>query len=236
MKVLISPINKKEAIEAVKGGADIVDIKNPKEGSLGANFPWIIKDALNYVPNHIETSCTIGEMPMLPGSISLAARGAASIGVDYIKAGLSGINSFNGAIKIMKKIVRAVKDYNSKIKVVIVGYADSKKIDSIDPILIPQITKKASADVSMIDTAIKNGQSTFNLIEINKIKKFIERAHKYELKIALAGSLKKIDFQKIKILGPDIIGIRGAACTNNDRFEGKITRNRVKEIVDFFKK
>lgn len=235
MKVLISPINRNEAIEAVNGGADIIDVKNPKEGPLGANFPWIIKDVVNHVPKNIETSCTIGEMPMLPGSISLAARGAASIGVDYIKAGLSGINSFDRAIKIMKNVVKAVKDYNSKIKIVIVGYADSQKIDSIDPILIPKITKKASADISMIDTAIKNGQSTFNLIEISKIKKFIEKAHKYELKTALAGSLRKVDFEKAKSLDPDIIGLRGAACTNNDRLKGKITSKRVKEIVDFFK-
>lgn len=39
MKLLVSPINKEEAIAAYKGGADIIDVKNPKEGSLGANFP-----------------------------------------------------------------------------------------------------------------------------------------------------------------------------------------------------
>ena len=44
MKLLVSPVNKEEAIIASKGGADIVDVKNPKEGSLGANFPWIIKE------------------------------------------------------------------------------------------------------------------------------------------------------------------------------------------------
>jgi uncharacterized protein (UPF0264 family) len=235
MKVLISPINRKEALEAVRGGADIIDIKNPQEGSLGANFPWIIKDVVNHVPKNIETSCTIGEMPALPGSISLAARGAASIGVNYIKAGLCGINSFDSAIKIMKNIVRSVKDYNSKIKVAIVGYADSKKINSIDPILIPQITKESLADISMIDTAVKNGQSTFKLIELKKIKKFIKEAHKYKLKTALAGSLRKEDFEKVKTLNPDVIGIRGAACTKNDRLKGKITSKKVKEIVDFFK-
>ena len=46
MLLLISPINHEEAIESIEGGADIVDVKNPKEGSLGANFPWVIKDIL----------------------------------------------------------------------------------------------------------------------------------------------------------------------------------------------
>ena len=44
MLLLISPINHEEALESIKGGADIVDVKNPKEGSLGANFPWVIKE------------------------------------------------------------------------------------------------------------------------------------------------------------------------------------------------
>ena len=93
MKLLISPKNKTEAIEAIKGGANIIDVKNPSEGPLGANFPWVIKEIVDIVPKNIETSCTIGEMPKLPGSISLAARGAASIGVNYVKAGLSGLKT-----------------------------------------------------------------------------------------------------------------------------------------------
>ena len=38
MLLLISPINREEALESIEGGSDIVDVKNPKEGSLGANF------------------------------------------------------------------------------------------------------------------------------------------------------------------------------------------------------
>jgi uncharacterized protein (UPF0264 family) len=235
LKILISSKNRSEAIEAQKGGAEIIDVKNPEEGSLGASFPWIIKDIIDYLPKDIETSCTIGEMPSYPGSISLAARGAASIGVDYIKAGLFGLNSPKNAVKLMKKVVRAIKDYDSKINFVLVGYADSEKVDSIDPLFIPQIAKKVSADVVMIDTAIKNGQSTFDLITTTKIKQFIEVAKKYKLKTALAGSLKRHDFGKIALLNPDIIGIRGAACSNNDRLNGKISRMRVQYIVDFFK-
>ncbi|GAG10930.1 unnamed protein product, partial [marine sediment metagenome] len=31
MKLLISPIDRDEALEAIKGGADIIDVKNPAE-------------------------------------------------------------------------------------------------------------------------------------------------------------------------------------------------------------
>jgi uncharacterized protein (UPF0264 family) len=43
MRLLVSVVNEKEAFNAVEGGAHIVDVKNPKEGSLGANFPRVIR-------------------------------------------------------------------------------------------------------------------------------------------------------------------------------------------------
>ena len=33
----------KEALRCKEGGADIIDVKNPREGSLGANFPRVIR-------------------------------------------------------------------------------------------------------------------------------------------------------------------------------------------------
>ena len=93
MKLLISPSDEKEAEEAVLGGADIIDVKNPKEGPLGASFPWIIKRIQKATPPHIEVSCTIGDVPGLPGTASLAALGAATLGVNYIKAGLLGLRT-----------------------------------------------------------------------------------------------------------------------------------------------
>ncbi|MCW3997510.1 MAG: (5-formylfuran-3-yl)methyl phosphate synthase [Candidatus Bathyarchaeota archaeon] len=232
MKLLISPKNKNEAIEAINGGANIIDVKNPSEGALGANFPWIIKEIIDIVPNNVETSCTIGEMPNLPGSISLAARGAASTGVNYIKAGLSGLKKPANSIKLMKCVVKAAKSFNSEIKVVITGYADAEKIDSVNPLLVPNIALKAHADVAMIDTAVKNGHGLFYYLNKEQVKNFVNISHKFKLKTALAGSLKIEELAKVTSTGTDIIGIRGAACTFEDRLNGKITRKKVQNIVN----
>ena len=90
MKLLISPTDVEEAVVAVDGGADIIDVKNPKEGSLGAGFPWTIRDIKQIVPSNKELSCAIGDVPFLPATVSLAAVGVTTIGVDYIKVGLYG--------------------------------------------------------------------------------------------------------------------------------------------------
>ncbi len=83
-------MNETEAAQAITDGADIIDVKNPLEGSLGASYPWTIKRIKDITPKHILLSCTIGEAPEIPGSMSLAALGAASLGVNYVKVGLKG--------------------------------------------------------------------------------------------------------------------------------------------------
>ena len=64
-----------------------------------------------------------------------------------------------------------------------------------------------------------------------QLKKFVESAHDFGLKAALAGSLRKQDLPVVYGLGADIAGLRGAACTNSDRVGGQITRKLVSELV-----
>ncbi len=232
MKLLISPTNTKEAAEAIAGGADIIDVKNPKEGAMGANYPWVIKQIRAITPRNIALSCTLGEVPNLPGSISLAALGAASLGVDYIKVGLYGLKTPAEAVFLLQNVQRAAKEYNPKLQVVAAGYADAQRIGAIDPLLIPEIAHKAQVDVAMLDTATKDGKTLFDHLTVAQLKKFVDSAHDFGLQAALAGSLRKQDLPVVYGLGADIAGLRGAACTNSDRVDGDITRKLVSELVE----
>jgi len=59
MDLLISVTTPDEVAAAVRGGADIVDIKNPVEGALGASFPDVIRQVRQPVyrslPRHMPT-------------------------------------------------------------------------------------------------------------------------------------------------------------------------------------
>ncbi len=212
MKLLVSPVNKEEAIIASKGGADIVDVKNPKEGSLGANFPWIIKEIKEAVNGKQPISATIGDFNYKPGTAALAAFGAAVAGADYIKVGLYDIQTREQALELLTKITRAVKDYDSTKKIVASGYSDYKRINSISPLLLPAVAAEAGADVVMVDTAIKDGKSTFEFMDEKELKKFTDLAHKYGLENAIAGSLRFEDLPMLERIRPDIIGVRGMVC------------------------
>jgi len=235
VKLLISPQNIKEGIEAIAGGADIVDVKNPKEGSLGANFPWVIKEVKQLIQDNnnecVELSCTLGEMPNFPGSMALAAYGAASLNVDYIKVGLNGVQTIQKAIDLLENIVHAVKMCNSKIRIVIVGYGDYIRVNSIEPQLVVEAAVAVKADIVMLDTAIKDGKTLFDFQTVQQLEEFINTAHKHQLMVALAGSLQSQNLPIVKKLGADFVGLRGAACQNNNRDTGYITRERVRELV-----
>ena len=235
MKLLISATNEKEASEAIAGGADIIDVKNPKEGALGANFPYVIKKIIEITPKNIQVSCALGDVPNLPGSISLAALGATSLGVDYIKVGLYGLKTAEEAVFLLGNVNKAAKECNPKIKVAAAGYADAERIGAINPMLIPEIASEAQVDLAMVDTAVKDGKNLFNFLTAKKLEKFVASTHKFGLEAALAGSLRKQDLPVVYVLGADVAGLRGAACTNSDRAKGHINRKLVQELVETVK-
>jgi uncharacterized protein (UPF0264 family) len=232
VKLLISPKNSKEAIEAIAGGANIIDVKNPKEGPLGANFPWVIKEIKQLIPKDVELSCTLGEAPNLPGSMALAAYGAASLGVNYIKIGLSEVQTAQKAIDLLESVVRAIRMCDSKIKIVVAGYGDYFRVNSIDPDLVVHTAYAVKADVVMLDTAIKDGKNLFDFQSFCQLEEFVDAAHGCGLDVALAGSLQVRDLLVVKRLGVDFVGLRGAACQDSNREAGSIVRERVKELAE----
>ena len=212
MKVLVSPINEEEAIAAYKGGADIIDVKNPKEGSLGANFPWVIRSVKEAIGSKKPISATIGDFNYKPGTASLAALGAAVAGAQYVKVGLFDVQTEDQALEMLTNINRAVKDFDPSKKVVASGYSDYKRINSISPFLLPAIGAKAGVDVVMVDTGIKDGRSTFEFMSEEELIRFTSSIREFGLESALAGTLKFEDLPVLKRIQPDIIGIRGMVC------------------------
>ena len=221
IKLLVSPRDLEEAKIIVKAKhVAYVDCKNPVEGSLGANFPWVIKGMKELIPKHSRQllSATIGDFPYLPGSASLAALGAAISGADIIKVGLKGPKNEEQGTFLMKNVVKAVKQYKKSIKVVVAGYADRSRMDSSPSYLeIPGIAAKSGADIAMLDTYIKDGKGLFDFLSVSELLQFKNKAKDLNIEVALAGNLMKKDLLKIKEIDPDIIGVRSVVCEEYNR-------------------
>jgi len=231
LKLLVSVLNSRDAVEAVEGGTDIVDVKNPAEGALGANFPWKIREVRDIVPSELEVSATIGNLPYLPGTASLAALGAAVSGVNYIKAGLHGVKNSSQGFEIMQSICKAVEKITPKVKVIAVGYADYRELGCINPLMLPDIAYKAGADGVMIDIDRKDEKRLFDYFKPPELKEFVNAAHHSNLIAALAGSLGPENVDAVSEVGADIFGVRRAVCSKAGLDRGNVNRSLVKKLA-----
>ena len=229
MQLLISVVNENEAKSAVDGGADIIDVKNPREGSLGANSPGVIKSIRNITPENIPVSAAIGDAPDLPGLMSLAALGAAVCDVQYIKVGLYAVITLDRAVNLLREIKKSVKSFNGDIKIIAVAYGDAYKINALSPMECPGAAIEAGIDGCMLDTIVKGEGDLFSSLSVGLINRFIKECKKNNLLSALAGSLHREHVSILKDLDPDIIGFRGAVC-GGDRLNGTINSNAIKKI------
>jgi uncharacterized protein (UPF0264 family) len=232
MRVLGSPISLTEAKILYEGGIDIIDIKNVKEGSLGANFPWIIQEVVQAFPSRpgLQFSATLGDLPYKPGTAALAALGAAVSGVHYVKAGLHGVRTYPEAKEVMQAVVRACKSHEPTITVVAAGYADYRRFGGLAMGELVAAARDAGADLVMVDTAIKDGTTLFDALSVEEIAAFVQAAQAAGLQVALAGSLQQAHLPVLQQLGPDVIGVRGALCEQGDRTTG-ITLGRVQAFM-----
>lgn len=212
MQLLVSPATIEEAKKALS--ADIVDVKRPEEGSLGASFPWIIRAIKNLT--HKPVSAAIGDFDYKPGGAALTALGAAAAGADYIKVGLM-FDGIEEAEMLINSVTRAVKEIYPEKMVVIAAYSDWERLETISPYDMAPLAAKAGADISMVDTGIKDGKSTFEFMDEARLVEFTKLNQKLGIKTALAGSLKFEDIDILKRINPDIIGVRGMVCGGDRR-------------------
>jgi uncharacterized protein (UPF0264 family) len=87
----------------------------------------------------------------------------------------------------------------------------------------------------MIDTAVKDGKNLFSELTLTQLSHFTEMSHDFGLTVALAGSLRKEDLPRAHALGADVVGLRGAACTDGDRINGRIKKENVRELFETIK-
>jgi uncharacterized protein (UPF0264 family) len=229
MQLLVSVVHEEEVAPAVAGGADIIDVKNPKEGSLGANFPHVIRRVRELTPPGIPVSAAIGDAPDLPGMLALAAAGAATCGVQYVKVGLLGPRESSDALLLLTEVCRAAREQDRSVRIMAAAYADARRIGSFPPLSLPAVALEAGADGCMLDTASKDGTTLLSELRTAELEAFVTECRNVGLLCALAGSLRAKDVQRIHELGPDIIGVRTAAC-RGDRLTGRVDEEAVRNL------
>ena len=203
--LLASVTGPDEAEIAVRHGADIIDLKDPRRGAFGAVASDAVAATLAAIDGRRPISAVAGELAMEPERIVPAASALADAGVDYVKVAL-----FPDPRR--EDCVRALAAPARRVKLVAVMFADH----GFDASLVSLMAESGFAG-AMLDTARKTGGRLLDHMSIASLGGFIDACRRHGLMGGLAGSLEAPDVPRLLLLAPDVLGFRGALCSGQDR-------------------
>jgi uncharacterized protein (UPF0264 family) len=227
--LLVSVRTPEEALAAVEGGADIVDIKEPANGPLGA-APTSSRRA-------IAAACVRGEpRPHVSAAAGeLLERGSPSAweaieGIAFHKLGLSRCRGLDWRAGL-ERWAASLRDRTRPSSLVPVAYGDHAEAESPPPLEVLDAARDLGIDLVLVDTHDKSRGTLRDLVGDDAIASLVEEGRRRGVRVALAGSLSRIDVLALAPLGALALGVRGAACAGSRR-DGEVSRERVRELAD----
>ncbi len=222
--MLISVMNLEETALAIQSSPDILDMKNPRQGALGALSVSELAEIVAFVNGRTVTSATIGDLPMDPDHLVPAVEAMAETGVDIVKVGFFQQGNLMSCIE-------ALSHFKPRgVHIVAVMMADQLQ----DMSLIRPMSEAGFLGV-MLDTAQKNGKSLTDYMALPDIAEFVRVSSAVGLKTGLAGSLQSTHVPVLSALLPDYLGFRGAVCAQGSRIMG-LDKFKIDALRDLLQK
>jgi len=204
--MLASVENLTEARQVLESGVDIIDLKSPSDGSLGALPLETVTEIVQAIGGLRPLSATIGDLAMEPQRVFEAVEDMSGTGVDYVKIGLFPGGDWRQTVFGLSPLL------SGRVRLVAVLFGD------LSPGFM-QIAKLAEAGFSavMLDTLDKRGGPLTQVCSLGYLRDFVAEAKAHDMLCGLAGSLRQIDIPLLLTLNPDYLGFRGALCLRDDR-------------------
>jgi len=219
-RVLVSVRSVDEALAAVDGGADFIDLKEPSDGALGGLALPLVREIIAALRSRgvgLPVSATIGDLPMHElARILDRVHAVAACGVDYVKVGIE--QGAQGAT-----VLNALAA--SGVAIVPVLIAD-RGIDAA------QVAQACGAGFPglMLDTSDKHGGSLFDRVERAELQAFVTTVQASGRLAGLAGALRVTELDAIRELAPDFAGFRSAVC--DGARTGRLDAVKLRAVAD----
>jgi uncharacterized protein (UPF0264 family) len=226
--LLVSVRSAAEACEALAGGADVIDVKEPERGSLGAADALTIDDVVRAVNGRTVVTVALGELT----EVTRLRFGHEPIrdGVSLFKVGLAGCRDTPNWTSLWQSaIARLVPDELScTARAVAVVYADWPAAKAPEPVQVLNAAIRAGCPALLVDTWNKSSGSLFDHWPATDLSRFIRQVRENGIAIVLAGSLDAAAVTAASRLTPDLIAVRTAACVHGRT--GTVCRKRVRAL------
>jgi (5-formylfuran-3-yl)methyl phosphate synthase len=213
--MLASVSNLHEAKIAFQENVDIIDLKDPAQGALGAVTTEVALEVVEFVSGQCLVSATIGDLPMQATLIGKAIATMASTGVDIVKVGVFDELTDDVIASLRQQAIKGAKGINGKQFTIVIVFFVDKGLDS------EKMSDLAKAGIRgvMLDTADKTKGNLRTHMQDEETKAFVVQAKSYGLLAGLAGSLKASDIAPLLELEADYLGFRGALCQDDSRIQ-----------------
>ena len=224
--LLVSVRDAAEALAALRGGATLIDVKEPLHGSLGAASPdvwWQVRDA---VPPQVPCSAALGELKDVTPQQARQWRSSLA-GYQFAKLGLAGCRETNDWQSRWRDILRELP---SETRPVAVVYADWQTAGAPSPDEILPAAIDCSCSAVLVDTFDKTRGSISGHFSLKEIERILSAARAASLTTVLAGSLTLALAHKLLPLAPDFLAVRGAVCRGSR--SGEMDESLVRDFAE----
>jgi uncharacterized protein (UPF0264 family) len=228
-QLLVSVRSASESEAALRGGAALIDVKEPKRGSLGRASDTVILEVARTVAGRCPISAANGELidfrwDKLP---------PAGLGLVYVKWGLSGYRD-GGEEAWQPELLWAMnclQGHESSCRAVAVAYADWQRAGAPKPEEVCSFAVENSTGAFLIDTWRKDGSTLLDWLSLGAIESLRGRCGAAGVSIAFAGSLGLAEIRTLLPLRPDWFAVRGAVCQGRKR-ESAVEEGKVRMLVE----
>lgn len=214
-KLLVSVRNKAEALSALEGGCDWLDVKDPSLGSLGAPSLTDLAEISTISGSFLGWSTALGELEHLSDD-RWNEIGRRFRRLSLVKVGLSGCEGQTA----WKQRLIDLRKQQPHLVFATVYYADRKAANSPPWNKIVDVAVQLESPIILIDTYCKNGQTLLDHLSLEQLKGIREELSSIQKGLALAGSLRADQLATlISETHPNIVAVRGAACKSGRNSE-----------------
>jgi uncharacterized protein (UPF0264 family) len=232
--LLVSVRNSAEALAALAGNADVIDVKEPDRGPLGAADPQTIRDIVQIVAGRVPVTAAAGELLDTGDHGAACTIKSLSAGVSLYKIGLHGCRDISDwKVRWKQTVALCAASANRALPVAVV-YADWQPARAPEPWHVLQAAAEFGCPALLVDTWDKSGGNVFEHWSPDELRRFISFARVQPMAVVLAGSLGGSKIATAARLTPDFVAVRGAACENGR--SGAVTAERVAELKQIIAK
>jgi len=221
-ELLVSVRSAAEAEIALAGDADLIDVKEPRRGALGAADAGVWHEVRRCVAGRAPLSAALGELL----EDEAEDRAAAAFGLRYAKFGLAGCHDTSGWLSRWFSATAALPCGTMPVPV---AYADWPAARAPSPSVALALAAQSPAKMLLIDTFDKLGGGLLEVLSWELLLEIAASARQAGVRLALAGSLTAAAIERLRPLAPAYFGVRGAACRGSR--DGTIDEALVKSLA-----